>query len=81
MTTTYLTREEIEEMILKIQPHYENMNNRFSKSYLKGSSWYVGDNLLEWWRKCNNIRYFSYNIQKLRYIVLIVETDLKNNLK
>ena len=64
--------EYIEKTILKIQPYYDELNSNYSKSYLSGSCWYVGDNLMEWWKKCNNIRYFTENKKKLLLIVYIL---------
>lgn len=54
-----------------VQPLYDDLNSNYSKSYLQGSPWYVGDSLKEWWRRCNNVRYFFKNKQKL---VEIIET-------
>ena len=73
--------KEIEEMINTIQPLYTNMNLQFSKSYLSGSIWYVGDDLMDWWKKCNNVRYYSHNARKLMLIVGFVKIHYENILK
>lgn len=58
-------------IINDIQPLYEELNSGYSKSYLKGSSWYVGDDLKKWWENCN-VRYFQQNRQKLVDIIEIL---------
>jgi len=70
--------KEIRNIIIEIQPHYSRLNSKYSKSYLQGSNWYVGDDLLYWWDRCNNIRYFAENKNKLLYILCIIEKELKN---
>ena len=48
--------------ILKnIQPEYDKLNSKYSKSYLQGSIWYVGDDLLYWWERCNHVRLYHIN--------------------
>jgi len=64
--------KDIENIIIKIQPYYNTLNSNFSKSYLIGSSWYVGDDLLQWWKNCNNIGYFKQNKLKLIHIIYIL---------
>lgn len=56
-------------ILADIQPLYDELNSKYSKSYLQGSSWYVGDSLAEWWKYCNNIRYFNKNRKKLESII------------
>ena len=75
-----MNNDEIILTLNKLQPHYDNLNARFSKSYLKGSLWYVGDDLLDWWKNCNTIRYFEHNIKKIMVITEILKNDLENNL-
>ena len=62
------------ELIKRIQPGYSLYISKFSKSYLKGSVWYVGDDLMEWWRKCNTVRYYEHFKNQLECI----EEILKN---
>ena len=63
----------IKPILEKIQPQYDELNSRYSKSYLSGSIWYVGDDLLHWWTKeCNNIRYFEKNKEKVLVILNIL---------
>jgi hypothetical protein len=62
-----------------IQPLYDKLYSKFSKSYLQGSPWYVGDDLKKWWEKCNNIRYFKQNRKKIFDILEILLLDDKNN--
>ncbi len=73
--------EDIEMYITKIQPFYTDLNHKYSRSYLNGSLWYVGDDLRVWWLGLNNIRYFDVNIRKLRFIVYIIMLDLQNSMK
>ena len=81
-TTTYVSPlKEIEDMINIVQPLYSEMNSKFSKSYLMGSMWYVGDDLLTWWRNCNNIRYYSNNIRKFMLIVGVIKIHCENQSK
>ena len=81
-TTTYVSPlKEIEDMLIIIQPLYSEMNSKFSKSYLMGSMWYVGDDLINWWRNCNNIRYYSNNIRKLMFITGVIKIHNENKLK
>lgn len=68
--------EKIEDILLNLQPYYDELNSRYSKSYLSGSIWYVGDDLQEWWSKCNNIRYASDNIFKIEVITFIILESL-----
>lgn len=70
--------EEIRNIIIQIQPHYSRLNSQYSKAYLQGSEWYVGDDLVFWWDRCNNIGYYSYNMKKLLYILYIIQKELKN---
>jgi hypothetical protein len=69
---------DIRNIIVEIQPHYERLNSRYSKAYLQGSDWYVGDDLVYWWDRCNNIGYYRYNIAKLIYILYTIQKDFKN---
>lgn len=73
------TLSEIKEILNFIQPFYDELNSKFSESYLKGSIWYVGKDLNKWWDNCNNIRYFSYNKLKLKFIIEIILLNKKNN--
>lgn len=66
------------EILSDIQPFYDEITSKYSKSYLKGTYWYVGDSLNVWWDKCNNIRYFEQNKKK---IIDILEVILNNNKK
>ncbi len=63
-----------EDLIKRIQPDYSLYISKFSKSYLKGSVWYVGDDLMEWWRKCNTVRYYD----KFRMQLECIDEILKN---
>lgn len=68
---------DIKNIIETIQPFYEELNSKYSKSYLKGSCWYVGDNLIEWWNKAN-IRNYQQNIRTLIGILDILILNKKN---
>ena len=65
--------------ILKnIQPEYEKLNSNYSKSYLQGSIWYVGDDLLYWWeKKCNHVHFYHININKIKAILEIILINKK----
>ena len=65
-------------IISDIQPLYNELNSGYSKSYLQGSSWYVGNDLQNWWKHCNNVRYFLKNREKLIEIIEILMV-YKNN--
>ena len=67
--------DEIKIILNEIQPLYDKLNSKYSKSYLQGSIWYVGHDFLEWWRKCNNVRYYEENINK---IIIIIEIIIEN---
>lgn len=71
----------IEEICIKIQPLYEDYIFNYSKSYLQGAKWYIGENVLEWWKNANNIRYFTYNKLKLLYIIKLLKIHNENKLK
>jgi hypothetical protein len=66
----------IKDIILNIQPLYDELNSKYSKSYLKGSIWYVGDDLTEWWNK-QSIRYYDKNIKTLMVIIDILILNKK----
>ena len=70
----------VEDILINIQNKYDRLNSKYSKAYLQGSLWYVGDNLLEWWKNCNNVRYFDVNVRRIELIleVLILEEKNKN---
>ena len=71
--------KDFNKIITDIQPFYDELNSRYSKSYLKGSSWYVGDDLKKWWENCN-VRYFQQNRQKLVDIIEILLLYKNNRL-
>lgn len=64
--------KDIETLLQRIQPLYDNLNSNYSKSYLNGSVWYVGDNLIEWFHKQNNIRHFRKTKNKIKIILQIL---------
>jgi hypothetical protein len=68
---------DIKNIIETIQPFYQQLNSKYSKSYLKGSCWYVGDDLMEWWNKAN-IRNYQQNIKTLIGILDIIILNKKN---
>jgi len=68
----------IKPILQKIQPYYDDLNSRYSKSYLSGSIWYVGDDLMHWWtNECNNVRYFDKNKEKVGVIIEILQLQKK----
>jgi hypothetical protein len=78
MILTEIESEKMEYYILQIQPYYDKLISSFSKAYVNGSSFYVGDNLLDWWNNYN-IRYYKKKKQKLEHIIEIIQLDKKNN--
>ena len=72
---------ELQNLIKDIQPHYSRLNSRYSEAYLKGSFWYVGEDLNVWWERANRIRYYRYYVTKLLAIVEIIMSDLKIQIK
>ena len=71
-----MNNDEIISTLVKIQPLYDNLNSKYSKSYLKGSLWYVGDDLVYWWNHCNTVRYFEDNIKKIMVITEILQNTM-----
>lgn len=57
-----------------IQPYYDRLISRFSKSYLTGSDYYIGDNLLSWWNNYN-VKKYTEKKRKLEYIIQIILLD------
>jgi hypothetical protein len=70
---------DFKEILNNIQPLYDEIRSKYSKSYLLGSYWYVGDDLNKWWENCNNIRYFERNRKKIIDILEIILINNKNN--
>ena len=68
---------DIKNIIETIQPFYEELNLKYSKSYLRGSCWYVGDNLMDWWNKAS-IRNYQQNIRTLISVLDIIILNKKN---
>ena len=77
----YIKEAEIIEMLKMIQPHYDKLNSKYSKSYLQGSIWYIGDNLLYWYERCDKIYNYRNNINKILVIVEIIMNDMKYELE
>lgn len=73
------TYKDIIETINTIQPFYEKLNSKYSKSYLSGSYWYVGDDLLNWWKK-ESIKNYQKNMKILLDILNILILNKKNEL-
>ena len=61
------------DLVKKCEPIYRKLHSSFSKSYLSGSDWYVGDSLSLWWsqRQLEPLK-FKENKNKLEYICEIV---------
>lgn len=74
----YLTEYEIRNILNKIQPYYSELCSQYSKSYLTGSLFYLGDDLIYWWDRCDKIRYYRKNIKKIMYVIYIIMTNKKN---
>ena len=62
---------DIQNYLQSLQPHYEELILRFSKSYLSGSDYYIGDNLLNWWNNYN-VKHYNDKKKKLEYIIEII---------
>lgn len=58
----------IQDKLNKYDPLYITYISQFSKAYLQGSPFYVGDSLNEWWMKCGKVYEFKKNLKKLRGI-------------
>jgi len=69
----------IENYLQLLQPHYDKLISRFSKSYLSGSDYYIGDNLLTWWNNYNVKRYNDKKKKLERIIEIILLDKEKNN--
>ena len=59
-----------------LQPYYDNLISRFSTSYLSGSDYYIGDNLLNWWNNYN-VKQYTEKKNKLKYVIEIILLDIK----
>jgi hypothetical protein len=73
--------KDIESICIRIQPIYDEFISNYSKSYLRGSSYYVGSSIVNWWKNANNIRYFTYNKLKLMHIISVLKKHNENKLK
>ena len=69
---------DIQNYLQWLQPYYDELISRFSKSYLSGSEYYVGDSLLNWWNNYNVKRYNDKK-KKLEYIIEIILLDKEKN--
>ena len=65
------------EGITNLTPSYNKLISSFSKAYLSGSSFYVGDNLLDWWNNYS-VRHYEQKKKKLEHIIEIIDLH-KNN--
>jgi len=61
-----------------LQPSYDRLISRFSKSYLSGTDYYIGDNLLNWWNNYN-VKLYNEKKKKLEYVIEIILLDKENN--
>jgi hypothetical protein len=68
--------QKIQKYLPLVQPYYNKLISSFSKSYLSGSEYYVGDNLLDWWNNYN-IRYYKKKKKKLEYVIEMILLDKK----
>ena len=71
--------EKFQNILPLIQPHYNNLVSRFSKSYLLGTSYYIGNNLLEWWNNYN-IKFYMEKKKKLEHIIEMILIDKNCNI-
>lgn len=62
----------MESILTQIQPLYDKLNSKYSTSYLIGSSWYKGEILVDWWKKCNKIYSYEYNVRVVKHILNII---------
>jgi len=69
------------ELVVVLNPYYKKLNSKYSKSYVSGSSWYVGDDLEEWWTKVCIFSIYLKKKQKLFEIIniLLIEDQENNN--
>jgi len=68
----------IQKYLQLLQPSYDSLISRFSKSYLSGSDYYIGDNLLNWWNNYN-VKLYNEKKKKLEYIIEIILLDKEKN--
>jgi len=68
----------IQKYLQLLQPSYDRLISRFSKSYLSGTDYYIGDNLLNWWNNYN-VKLYNEKKKKLEYVIEIILLDKENN--
>jgi|LakMenEpi03Aug12_release.lakeMendotaPanAssembly.Ray.scaffolds.fasta_scaffold2162537_2 hypothetical protein len=69
------------ELVSILNPYYKKLNSKYSKSYVSGSIWYVGDDLVEWWTKICIFSLYLKKKQKLFEIIdILLKEDVNNEL-
>ena len=69
------------ELVSILNPYYKKLNSKYSKSYVSGSIWYVGDDLVEWGTKICIFSLYLKKKQKLFEIIdILLKEDVNNEL-
>lgn len=66
------------EIVLKLEPFYNKLHSKYSASYLKGSDWYVGTSLTDWWNKSINYRKKRKELFHIIRIILLNENIINS---
>lgn len=62
-------REQVIEEITIYESLYHLLCSNYSPAYLKGSDWYVGENLKDWWLKVEgSVKEYKKKYNKYLYI-------------
>lgn len=67
-------------LVSLLNPYYKNLNSKYSNSYLSGSEWFVGEDLIIWWNTVSTISKYRIKKEKLRYIISILLASDKDKI-
>ena len=69
------------DLVTKLEPFYFKLNSKYSKSYLLGSDWYIGDSLINWWNKesLNILNFKKLRIQLIHILKIILINEKITN--
>lgn len=72
-------REQVIEEITLYESLYHLLCSNYSPAYLKGSNWYVGESLSEWWLKVEgSMKEYKKKYKKYLYIKEILIYGIPN---